>query len=477
VAGLRSSLFSSGCAAGLLVLLFSSGCAVGPDYVEPEIETPDQWRVELSRGLERGESDFQTWWTQFQDPVLTSLIDRAAAGSLDIRLALARIDTAAARRGIARGEWFPSLDASSTYQRTRISEGVSPALPAPVERTDDFYAVGVGGGWELDVFGRIRRSLESATAEVDVAIEDYRDVLVVLYAQIGESYVNVRTLQERIAFNEQNIEAQQGTLQVVRARNKAGLVGDLDVRQAEENLGATEALLPRLRQLLVQEINRLSVLLGLHPSALHAELAPPAPIPSIPAEVLVGLPFDLLRQRPDIRAAERQLAAQTARIGVATADLYPRFSLLGTFAFSATDFSDWGEWGSRAVSFGPSVLWNIFDGGRIRSNIRVQEALTEQTLVSYEQTVLDSLEESESAIVAFVEEQNRRDALDRSATASAAAVQLVRTLYRTGLTDFQNVLDTERSLFARQDELAASRGLVTRNLIVVYRALGGGWSP
>jgi NodT family efflux transporter outer membrane factor (OMF) lipoprotein len=351
------------------------------------------------------------------------------------------------------------------------------ALPAPFERTDDFYSVGVGGGWELDVFGRIRRSLESATAEVDVAIEDYRDVLVVLYAQIGDSYVGVRTLQERIAFNEQNIEAQRGTLQVVRDRNKAGLVGDLDVRQAEENLGATEALLPRLRQLRVQEINRLSVLLGLPPSALHAELAHSAPIPSLPAEVLVGLPYDLLRQRPEIRAAERQLAAQTARIGVATADLYPRFSLLGNFAFAATDYSDWGDVGSRAFSFGPSVVWNIFDGGRIRSNIRVQEALTEQALVRYEQSVLDSLEESESAMIAFVEEQNRRDALDRSATASAEAVELVRTLYRTGLTDFQNVLDTERSLFARQDQLAESRGLVTRNLIVVYRALGGGWSP
>jgi len=473
VAGLRSSRWAT----GPLALLVAWGCAVGPNYVEPEIETPDQWQIELTRGLDRGQSDFQTWWTQFEDPVLTSLIDRANEGSLDIRLALARIDTAAARRGIARGEWFPSLDASSTYQRQRISEGVFPELPPPRERTDDFYSVGVGGGWEIDLFGRIRRSLESATAEVDAAIEDYRDVLVVLYAQIGISYVNVRTLQERIAFNEQNIEAQRSTLQIVRDRNQAGLVGDLDVRQAEENLGATESLLPRLRQLLVQEINRLSVLLGLPPSALHAELAQPVPIPSLPAQVLVGLPYDLLRQRPDIRTAERQLAAQTARIGVATADLYPRFSLLGTFAFEATDFTNWGKAGSRAYSLGPSVRWNIFDGGRIRSNIRVQEALTEEALVSYERTVLDSLEESESAMIAFVEEQNRRDALERSAKASAEAVELVRTLYRTGLTNFQNVLDTERSLFERQDQLSESRGLVAQDLIAVYRALGGGWSP
>ena len=193
--------------------------------------------------------------------------------------------------------------------------------------------------------------------------------------------------------------------------------------------------------------------------------------------MLVGKPVELLRQRPDVRAAERALAEQTARIGVATADLYPRFSLLGTFAFTATDFSDVGRLSSRGFDFGPSVVWNIFDGGRIRSNIRVQEARTEQALAAYEKSVLDALEDAESAMIAFVEEQNRRDALERSAVASEKAVELVRTLYRTGLTDFQNVLDTERSLSTRQDQLAESRGLVARNLITVYRALGGGWSP
>ncbi len=451
------------------------GCAVGPDYVEPDISPPDLWNQELSRGLERGDSDFRTWWSQFEDPVLEGLIERASAGSLDIRIALARIDTAAARRGIARGEWFPTVDGAATYQRTRLSESTDPFIPPPNERTDDFYEAGVGGSWELDFFGRIRRTVESATADLDAAIEDYRDVLVVLYAEIGLGYINVRTLQARIAFNEANIAAQRGTLEVVRNRNKAGLVGDLDVRQAEENLGATESLLPFLRQQLVQEINRLSVLIGEPPAALHTVLSAPAPIPSLPTEVVVGLPYDLLRQRPDIRAAERTLASQTARIGAATADLYPRFSLVGSFTLNARDFSDWGEWASRAFSFGPSMLWNIFDGGRIRSNIRVQDALTEQSLASYELTVLESLEDVESSMVAFVEEQNRRDALERSAVASSQAVELVKTLYRTGLTDFQNVMDTERSLFQRQDELAESRGLVAENLISVYRSLGGGW--
>jgi NodT family efflux transporter outer membrane factor (OMF) lipoprotein len=450
---------------------------VGPDYVSPEPEVPDQWHMELTRGLRGGASDFRAWWTQLQDPVLDSLIERATEGSLDIRLAIARIDESASRLGITRGEWFPSIDQASSYQRNRLSSDVVGMVPPPASRTDDFYAVGVGGSWELDFFGRIRRSVESATADLDSAIEDYRDVLVLLYAEIGLSYVNVRTLQERIAYTEQNIEAQRSTLELVNDRNEAGLVGDLDVRQAEENLAATESQLPLLRQLLVQEINRLSVLLGLPPAALRAELAVVGPIPDLPAEVLVGLPHDLLRQRPDVRRSERELAAQTARIGVATADLYPRFTLLGTFAVEATDFSNWGEWSSRAFSFGPSVVWNIFDGGRIRSNIRVQDALTEQALTRYERTVLDSLEDVESSLIAFVEEQNRRDALGRSARASEQATELVRELYRVGLTDFQNVLDTERSLFARQDQLAESRGLVTQNLIALYRSLGGGWSP
>ena len=219
------------------------------------------------------------------------------------------------------------------------------------------------------------------------------------------------------------------------------------------------------------------VLLGLYPSALRAELSKESPIPVPPPEVLVGVPRDVLRQRPDIRRSERDLAAQTARIGVATADLYPRLTILGSFGFAATDVVNWTSWSSRAFSIGPKVMWNIFDGGKIRANIRTQEALTQQALTGYEQTVLLALEDVESSMIAFIEEQNRRDALERSAVAAARAVDLVKTLYRTGLTNFQNVLDSERSLFERQDELAQSRGLVTQNLIFVYRALGGGWSP
>jgi len=459
------------------IALALAGCVVGPDYVAPETETPDLWRMQLTRGLAEGQAELQTWWKTLDDPTLTSLIERATEGSLDIRLALGRIDEAASRRGIFRGEWFPSMSSVTGYQRARISDNVI-QLPGTLPLgTNNFYDVGLGGSWEIDLFGRIRRSVEAATAELDASVEDYRDTLVILYAQVGLTYVDIRTLQERIRFNEQNIANQRGTLTLVRERNRAGLVGDLDVRQAEQNLGRTEALLPFLRQSYVQAVNRLGVLLGLVPSSLHAELAVEGAVPVPPPEVLVGLPRELLRQRPDVRASERLLAAQTARIGVATADLYPRLTILGSFAFQATDVANWTSWGSRAFSIGPKVIWNIFDGGRIRSNIRVQDALTDQAVTQYQQSVLEALEDAESSMIAFVEEQNRRDALQRSATAASQAVELVTTLYRTGLTNFQNVLDTERSLFERQDELAQSRGQVTQNLITVYRALGGGWSP
>jgi outer membrane protein, multidrug efflux system len=319
--------------------------------------------------------------------------------------------------------------------------------------------------------------VESATAGLQASVEDYRDVLVSVFAEVGTTYVEVRTLQERIRLAELNVRNQRSTLQLVIDRNRAGLVGDLDVRQAEQNVARTESFIPTLRSSLAAAIHRLGVLLGDSPSTLFAELGPQGPIPDAPNEILVGVPANLLRQRPDIRQAERALAAQTARIGVAKADLYPRFTLLGTFALQALDSGKWFTGDALSYGYGPAVRWNLFDGGRVRANIQAQEALTEQALIGYEQTVLVALEEVENAMVGFVQENDRREALQRSVAASVAATGLVKTLYRTGLTDFQNVLDTERTQFQEQDTLAQSEGFVTQNLIDVYRALGGGWSP
>lgn len=459
------------------VLLLLQGCMVGPDYVAPETQMPDAWSQELSEGLVEGKADLRTWWTNLNDPILDRLIERATLGNLDLKSAVARIRQARAQLGVATGELAPEVDAQGQIQRSRISNNVSEGVAPPQTRTDTFYTFGLDSTWEIDLWGRIRRNIESADASIGAQIEDFRDVHVVLYSDIAQNYVQARTLQARIVSALSNVQTQEGALQLTVNRNRAGLAPDLDVQQARLNLATTQAFVPTLRTSLAQAINRLAVLLGEFPSGLQAEIGASAPIPSPPADVVVGLPTELLRQRPDIRQAERELAAQTAQIGVATAALYPTFSLSGAFAFESFSSSDLLKWESRAFQFGPTLRWNIFDAGRIRSNIVVQDALTEQLLADYEQTVLTAVEDVENAMAAYVQEVQRREALQRSVVAARASVSLVDTLYRSGLTDFQNVLDTQRSQFEQEDALAESRGLVTQFLIQLYEALGGGWGP
>lgn len=461
----------------LPMLLLLQGCMVGPDYVPPDTQMPDRWTQQLSEGLTEGKADLRTWWTTLDDPMLDHLIQRATTGNLDVKQAVARIRQARAQFGIATGEIAPSVDAVGQTQTSRISNNVAGGTAPPQHRTDTFYSLGFDASWEIDLWGRIRRNIESAEASIGAQIEDYRDVLVLLYAEVADTYVQIRTLQSRIVSALGNVKTQEGALQLTINRNRAGLAPDLDVRQAQLNLATTQAFVPTLRAALAQNLNRLAVLLGEFPSELQAELTSEVPIPSPPAEVVVGLPTELLRQRPDIRQAERQLAAQTAQIGVATADLYPALSLSGAFAFESFSTSDLFKWESRAFQFGPTLRWNIFDAGRIRSNIVLQDALTEEVLASYEQTVLSAVEEVETAMAAYVQEVQRREYLRRSVVAARASVGLVETLYRSGLTDFQNVLDTQRSQFEQEDALAESQGLVTQNLIRLYQALGGGWDP
>lgn len=454
-----------------------SGCAVGPDYQAPDIRTPDAWHVELVRGLERGEPDLRRWWAVFEDAELDSLIERADDGNFDLAIALARVMEGRARLGLSVGELFPDVNADGSIERTRDSENVEPVVPPPLTRTDTLYTTGFDASWEIDVFGRIRRSIQSSEAGLEADVEDYRDVLVSLYADVAAAYVDVRVFQQRIRYAQGNVEIQRGSLDLTERRRRAGLAPELDVSQARLNLARTRARVPPLRQGLAGSIHRLGVLLGLDPSATAAELAGDVAIPRPPGEVLVGVPADLLRQRPDVRAAERELAAQTARIGVATAELYPRFSLSGAFAWESFVSNETFTRDSRAYSYGPAMRWNLFDGGRIRSAIRVQDARTLQALSRYEQTVLAALEEAENAFVGFVQERERRELLVTSVAAAQESVRLVRRLYTSGLTDFQNVLSMEESLAQQQDDLAKSEGSVAQNLIAIYLALGGGWDP
>ncbi len=459
--------------------LLPSGCLVGPDYVKPEPEAPDAWHMELTRGLASGEADFQTWWTVFEDPVLTGVVERALRGNLDLRAAVARVSEFRATVGVAKGSRVPQVDGVGAAQHQRTSDNVTqdPTTGESVALgTNDFFTLGMDATWELDVWGRVRRTVEFAGARYQAAIEDYRDVLVTLLADTASTYTEARTLQQRLVYAEKNAELQRQSVQLTRDRRAAGLVGDLDVRQAELNLARTESTLPALEEAVAVSIHRLGVLTGALPSTLYAEVGPFAEIPRPPAQVVLGLPMEILRQRPDIRSAERNLAARTARIGVNTAELYPRFGLSGRFTLDATSASDLFSWGSRAFGIGPTLTWNLFNGGRVRSEIRRAEAQTDRALADYESAVLRGYEEVENALVGFVREQERAEALERSVFAAAESVRLVEELYRLGLTDFQNVLVTQRILFEEEDKLASSRGQVTQNLIGVYRAVGGGWA-
>jgi NodT family efflux transporter outer membrane factor (OMF) lipoprotein len=464
----------------LLVIFWSAlfhGCTtVGPDYVRPEYAVPDQWHQKAVQGLDDGSADLQTWWKVFNDPVLESLIQRSSAENLDLKVACSRVIESRALLGVAAGEYWPDVDAAAAYSRSRQSEnGILAGLPVSSTDQLNLHTVGVDASWEIDVFGRINRSVESAQASMEASIENYRDVLVSLYSEVAQSYIDMSAIQTRIEYAQDNIKLQQDTLELTRKRRQADLVPELDVQQAELVLATTESAIPLLRQSEAQAIHRLSVLLGQPPASLYDELSTGSKVPDVPEAIAVRLPADVIRQRPDIRRAERILAAQTAEIGIATAALYPAFSLSGTFALEAQQIKDIGNWDSRTWGFGPSMRWNLFDGNRIRSSIKVEQAQAEQAMVDYEQTILLALEEVENTMVAFSEERQRVEALERSVSAAQKSVELVKTLYETGLTDFQNVLDMQRALTSQQDQLAESRGRVAENLVRIYTALGGGW--
>jgi multidrug efflux system outer membrane protein len=458
----------------LLVVLILAGCAtVGPDYVPPETPVSATWHTQLKGGLITEEMDprnLATWWTTFNDPELSSLINRAVGGNLDLKKAWARVREARARRGVAKADLFPTLDAagSATWSRSSKDAGTG--------KTSDLYAAGFDAGWELDIFGGVRRSVEASEADLRASQEDLRDVLVSLLAEVALNYVEVRTFQTRLTVAEANLEAQNETYQLALWRHQAGLSDELAVQQARYNLENTRSQIPTLRVGLEEAMNRIAVLLGEQPGKIHEEVEKQVPIPVKSLKVAVGVPADVLRRRPDVRRAERELAAQTARVGVATADLYPKFTLSGSIGVEALSLSHLSSSGAWSLSGGPRITWAIFKAGAIRQNIEVQSALQEQYLITYEAAVLGALEEVENALVAYAEEQQRRQSLSEATQAAQKAVELAQHKYQAGLTDFSNVLDAQRSLLSFQGQLAQSDGTVTSDLVRLYKALGGGWT-
>lgn len=464
---------------GLLPLAFASlalsSCRVGPDYVEPELQLPDAWQIDLRDEAEEEATGAEDYWTSFEDPVLEELIDRSSRGSLDLQVAVARLREAAAIRGISTSEWWPQVSGDGSYAVTSASENAQLFLPPGVDLDQNIATVGGSAFWEIDVWGRIARSVESADAGLQATLESYRDVLVILHAEVAVTYFEIRTLQYRLDFARGNSDAQEGTLGLTRTRFDTGISGELDLRQAELNLATTNSAIPSLEAAIAQQRNRLAVLLGEYPGAVNELLAEGQPLPEMPSALNIGLPADLIRQRPDVRQAERELAAQTALIGVATGELYPTFSLFGDLRLESLSTNDLFSSKSVSYGFGPQFSWNLFNAGRVRAQIEVEDARTEQALIGYERAVLLAVEEVESTLVGLVRERERRDFLAQAVEAAVRSVELVEIQYKTGLTNFQNVLDTQRSLFQQQDALAESEGEIVRLHVFLFRALGGGW--
>jgi NodT family efflux transporter outer membrane factor (OMF) lipoprotein len=414
------------------------------------------------------------WWKTFNDPVLDSLITRAVESNLDLLIAEARIREARFQSGVVSSELWPSVETSASYSRSRRSQGIS-VIPPKARLKRNLYEAGFDASWEIDLFGGKRHAIEAARADIDAAVENRRDVLVTLLAEVARNYIEVRGFQRRLAIVRSNVGVQQETVEITRTRFKAGLSSELDAVQAEALLATTQSQIPTLESSMKQAIHRIGILLGQKPDALQAGLTKGSPIPSAPAMVPVGLPSDLLRRRPDVRRAERELAAATARIGVATANFFPKFSLTGDFGFQTEDLNIFSLTRSRYWSFGPTIRWPIFQAGRIRANVKVQNARQEQVLVNYEKAVLTALEDVENALVIFAGEQVRYKNLTDAVNASRHAVELANELFSKGLANFLSVLDAERSLYTSEDSLIQSERTVSLNLVTLYKALGGGW--
>ncbi|MGA9777787.1 MAG: efflux transporter outer membrane subunit [Limisphaerales bacterium] len=459
-----------------ICLALLTGCTVGPNYHQPNVSTPSGWASPLADGETNSPVNLAVWWRNFNDTNLDSLMVTAAQSNLTLRIAEAHVCEARAEHGVVAGGLWPSIGSSASYSRNRYGANSFPPLAGfGVPLDYNLYNAGFDAAWELDIFGGTRRAVEGANAEIGAAEYNQRDVLVSLLAEVARDYISARAYQQRLAITRDNIQVQQEVLDLTSNRFQNGLNSDLDVQQATAVLTSTEAQVPSLETGFRENVYALAVLLAQPPGELLDEMSAAKPIPLTPPTVPVGLPSDLLQRRPDVQRAERELAAATARIGVAKADYFPKFSLTGFTALESVSTSDWFDYASRAWSAGPTVQWELFEAGSIRANVRVQNARQEQALDAYQQTVLTALEDADSALTAYAKEQVRRESLAQSVEANQQALELSTQLYKSGLADFLRVLDSERSLYAAQDALVQSDQAVSINLVQLYKALGGGW--
>lgn len=453
--------------AALSLTLLLAACAVGPDYRTPNIEVPEFRNADPSI-LDKLPFE-AAWWRQFGDPTLDGLVERALSADLDLEIAAARVDEARALLSAARRERWPGVGAEVAHSE---SKGQQPGLTAERVKVES-YDAGLAALWELDLFGRVRRGAQAAAADADAAAADLRDAQVLVAAEVARTYLDLRGAQKRLGVARTNLGYQRETLDLTRVRLDLGRGSELDVASAAARLAGTDASIPPLVTAEAAAAHRLAVLLGLRPGALDAELAP-RDLPAHLTTLAVDSPEALLRRRPDIRAAERELAAATARIGVAKADLFPRLTLSGFVGFIAGDAGELGESTSRAWSFAPVLSWGGLDPG-VRAQIVAAEARARGALAVYDRTVLRALEETETAFVTYGQNRVRLTAVVDQAVASRRAAELARVQYREGALDFLRLLDAQRTVLQAEDAVAAAETELNTSVVVIYKALGGGW--
>ena len=453
-----------------------NGFKVGPNYARPTAEVAEDWLDSAAPQLASHRSNDPAWWAVFGDPVLNQLIEEASTQNLPLQAAAERIWEARAQLGAARGTLWPQKQQMiGQFQRSKFSDNAYPWGSFPIPKLAfDQWTLGFDAAWELDFWGRIRRAIEAAEANVEIQDAAYDELLVLLQAEVALNYIQVRTIDERLSLARKNVELLRKTLQIAQARFEGGLVSRLDVLQAEAILANTEAMIPMMEAARRRAENRLCTLLGATPQDLDGILGE-GPTPAPPAEVVVGIPADLLRRRPDVRRAERAVAAQCAKIGIAESELYPRFAITGTIAVESEHFRHLFDSKSQAGRIGPGFSWNILNYGRIRNNILAEESKFRQTVLMYQETVLRANEEVEGAITAYLRELERVSSLETAVGAAEQAVQIAIAQYEQGVIDFQRLIDSQRALVQQQDALAESRGDVAGHLVAIYKALGGGW--
>jgi NodT family efflux transporter outer membrane factor (OMF) lipoprotein len=469
VAGAASLLLLLGLGAAVLL----GGCAVGPDYQPP----PTAAAASFGNGSQTNFSLAATetnWWRVFNDATLSRLVEQAIATNQDLRIATARVREARALRSGTLLEAFPIVHANAAWTKSTASKDALHGVPRDL-RENELYNAGFDATWELDIFGRVRRSVEAATADVRALEANQRDVLVSVIAEVARNYFELRGAQHELEVARNNAENQRETLDITDAKLRAGRATELDVARARAQLNATLALIPPFETSVKRAIYRLGVLTGQPPTTLEGELAARQPLPALPPLVHIGTPEQLLRRRPDVRVAEQFLAAATARIGVETADLFPRVTFNGRAAFEASELSGLAAAGADTYAFGPRISWAALDLGRVRARIHAARARADAELAFYEKSVLTALEETEGALVAFGRAQARRDYLRDSARSAETAVALANDRYRSGIADFLQVLDAQRTQLVIQEQLAVSETQCATTLVAVYKALGGGW--